>query len=74
MDRKHYASQSYDSIIKTGHRSEGYFYVSTDWHLIRNNLVPTILVVEKKWRKKQSMMLTLDLGTQFKTSIQSETD
>lgn len=65
--KKHCASQHYDLIIKTGHRSEGTFYVPTDWHLIRNNLVPTLLVAEKKWRKKQSIMVTLDLGTQFKS-------
>ena len=46
--KKHCASQSYDLIIKTGHRSEGPFYVPTDWHSIRNNLVPTLLVAEKK--------------------------
>ncbi len=64
--KKHCASQSYDLIIKTGHRSEGLFYVPTDWHLIRNNLVPTLLVAEKKWRKKQTIMVSLDLGTHFK--------
>jgi universal stress protein E len=61
--KKHCASHDYDLIIKTGHRSEGPFYVPTDWHLIRNNLVPTLLVAEKKWRKKQSVMVSLDLGT-----------
>jgi universal stress protein E len=64
--KKHCVSQSYDLIIKTGHRSEGPFYVPTDWHLIRNNLVPTLLVAEKKWRKKHSIMVTLDMGTRFK--------
>lgn len=61
--KKHCVSHDYDLIIKTGHRSEGPFYVPTDWHLIRNNLVPTLLVAEKKWRKKQSVMVSLDLGT-----------
>lgn len=61
--KTHCASHDYDLIIKTGHRSEGPFYVPTDWHLIRNNLVPTLLVAEKKWRKKQSVMVSLDLGT-----------
>jgi universal stress protein E len=28
--------------------------------------VPTLLVAEKKWRKKQSIMVTLDMGTRFK--------
>tara|TARA_R110002153_G_scaffold5929_5_gene27376 strand:+ start:9125 stop:10006 length:882 start_codon:yes stop_codon:yes gene_type:complete len=65
--KKHCASHSYDLIIKTGHRSEGPFYVPTDWHLIRNNLVPTLLVAERKWRKKQSVMVSLDLGTHVKS-------
>lgn len=61
--KQHSESHEYDLIIKTGHRSEGPFYIPTDWHLIRNNLVPTLLVAEKKWRKKQSVMVSLDLGT-----------
>jgi universal stress protein E len=65
--KKHCASHDYDLIIKTGHRSEGPFYVPTDWHLLRNNLVPTLLVAEKKWRKKQSVMVSLDLGTHVKS-------
>lgn len=65
--KKHCASQSYDLIIKTGHRSEGSFYVPTDWHLLRNNLVPILLVAEKKWRKKQSILVTLDMATRVKS-------
>ncbi|MBU3002409.1 universal stress protein [Paraglaciecola arctica] len=61
--KQHCESHAYDLIIKTGHRSEGLFYVPTDWHLIRNNLVPTLIVAEKKWRKKQTIMVSLDLGT-----------
>jgi universal stress protein E len=49
--KKHCTSQSYDLIIKTGHRGEGPFYVPTDWHLIRNNLGPTLLVAEKNGGK-----------------------
>ena len=64
--KKHCSSHDYDLIIKTGHRSEGMFYVPTDWHLIRNNLVPTLLVAEKKWHRKQSIMVSLDLGTHIK--------
>lgn len=64
--KKHCANHEYDLIIKTGHRSEGLFYVPTDWHLIRNNLVPTLLVAEKKWNRKQTVMVSLDLGTHLK--------
>ena len=65
--KKHCAAHDYDLIIKTGHRSERAFYVPTDWHLLRNNLVPILLVAEKKWRKKQSIMLTLDMATRVKS-------
>ena len=61
--KTHSKTKAYDLIIKSGHRSEGPFYIPTDWHLIRNNLVPTLLVAEKKWRKKQTIMVSLDLGT-----------
>lgn len=63
----HCKENAYDLIIKTGHRSEGVFYVPTDWHLMRNNLVPVLLVREKKWRKKQSILVALDMATQVKS-------
>lgn len=64
---KHCDANAYDLILKTGHRSEGLLYVPTDWHLLRNNKVPVLLVAEKKWRKKQSIMVALDMTTRFKT-------
>lgn len=54
-------------IVKTGHRSEGMFYVPTDWHLLRNGTTPILLVAEKKWRKKRSIMVSLDLATKLKS-------
>jgi universal stress protein E len=64
---KHCEANDYDLIIKTGHRSEGLLYVPTDWHLLRNNKVPVLLVAEKKWRKKQSILVALDLATRIKS-------
>ena len=63
----HCAANAYDLIIKTGHRSEGLLYVPTDWHLLRNNKVPVLLVAEKKWRKKQAILVALDLATRIKS-------
>ncbi|MGO4892062.1 universal stress protein [Flavobacterium sp. W21_SRS_FM6] len=57
----------YDLIVKTGHRSEGAFYVPTDWHLMRNGVTPVMLVAEKKWRKKRAIMVALDMATQVKS-------
>ena len=64
---KHCSTHQYDLIIKTGHRSEHAFYVPTDWQLLRSGNVPLLLVAEKKWRKKQTIMLTLDMASTKKT-------
>jgi universal stress protein E len=65
--QQHCKTASYDLILKTGHRSEGANYVPTDWHLIRNGQVPVLLVADKKWRKKQCIMVALDMGTVVKS-------
>lgn len=65
--KKHCKTIDYDLIIKTGHRTEGPFYTPTDWHLLRNGSVPVLLVAEKKWRKKQAIMVALDMATRSRT-------
>ncbi|WP_166422957.1 universal stress protein [Paraglaciecola sp. 20A4] len=64
---KHCVDHQYDLIIKTGHRSEHAFYVPTDWHLLRNGNAPVLLVADKKWRKKQAIMVSLDMASKKKT-------
>lgn len=65
--KKQSKTADYDLIVKTGHRSEGAFYVPTDWHLMRNGVTPVLLVAEKKWRKKRSIMVALDMATSVKS-------
>jgi universal stress protein E len=65
--KKHCKTSDYDLIVKTGHRSEGAFYVPTDWHLMRNGQTPVLLVAEKKWRKKRAIMVALDMATSVKS-------
>jgi universal stress protein E len=64
---KQHCADRFDLIIKTGHRSERAFYVPTDWHLLRNGVSPIMLVAEKKWRKKQSIMVSLDMASKVKS-------
>lgn len=64
---KQHCAERFDLIIKTGHRSERAFYVPTDWHLLRNGVTPVMLVAEKKWRKKQCIMVSLDMASKMKT-------
>jgi len=63
----HCAGKKYDLIIKTGNRSEGAFYVPTDWHLMRNGVVPVMLVADKKWQKKRTILVALDLATKVRS-------
>lgn len=56
-----------DLIVKTGHRTETMFYTPTDWHVMRNGHSPVLLVAEKRWRRKQTVMVSLDLGSRSKT-------
>lgn len=65
--KKHCKTTHYDVIVKTGHRSEGAFYVPTDWHLMRNGQTPVLLVADKKWRKKRAIMVALDMATKVKS-------
>ena len=65
--KQHGAEHQYDLLLKTGHRSEGMFYVPTDWHLMRNGEIPVLLVAEKKWSKKRSIMVSLDMATKVKS-------
>ncbi|MBC3766823.1 universal stress protein [Neptunicella marina] len=64
--KTHTAEQHYDLIIKTGNRSETALYTPTDWHLFRNGELPVLLVAEKRWRKKQAVMVALDMATKSK--------
>ncbi|NVJ59328.1 MAG: universal stress protein [Gammaproteobacteria bacterium] len=59
----------YDLVIKTGNRSESFTYTPTDWHLIRECSAPVMIVSNKKWKPKQSILATLDLATDTSAKI-----
>ncbi|MFA5938204.1 MAG: universal stress protein [Sinimarinibacterium sp.] len=54
-----------DLAIKTGHRSESWHYTPTDWQLIRDCPVPVLIVPERPWRKRGSVLAAVDLGTRL---------
>ena len=53
----------YNMIIKTGHRSEKFYYTPSDWQLFRESPVPVMIVVNEKWRQKDNILCALDLGS-----------
>ncbi|MEP5569854.1 MAG: universal stress protein [Halioglobus sp.] len=59
------AQSSYQLVVKTGRRTESFAHASTDWHLIRECPAPVVIVAEKKWRKTQTVMAALDLGSRL---------
>jgi universal stress protein E len=55
-----------EMVVKTGHRSEGLTYTSTDWQLLRECPAPVLVVADKKWHKTKPILAALDLGTKVR--------
>ena len=58
---EHSQKDSYDLIVKTGHRSETAFYTPTDWQLFRDSLVPIYIVTKKRRKSKKIILVALDV-------------
>ncbi|WP_199611079.1 universal stress protein [Flocculibacter collagenilyticus] len=54
---------NYDLLIKSGNRSESFFYSSTDWLLIRNCPCPFMILCKNRWRSKHNVLAAIDLDT-----------
>ncbi len=54
---------TYQAVIKTGNRSETFFYTPTDWHLLRDCPAPVMLVSENKWNKAHPILAAVDLSS-----------
>lgn len=56
-------------VIKSGHRSESLLHTATDQLLIRKCPVPVMIVREKTWKKRASILAAIDLGTKRPAKI-----
>lgn len=56
-------------VVKTGHRSESFFYTPTDWHLIRECNAPVYIATDTKWRNSSNVIAAVDLETNNKVKI-----
>lgn len=52
-----------DAVVKTGNRTETFFYTPTDWHLIRSCPAPVMLVAEQKWNRASPILAAVDLSS-----------
>lgn len=60
------AAKDCDVVVKSRHKSESLGHTSTDWHLLRECPVPVLLVSKKRWKRRSTVMATVDLGTTTK--------
>ncbi|MBT8142972.1 MAG: universal stress protein [Gammaproteobacteria bacterium] len=58
-------NKDYSMIVKTGHRSESIVHTPLDWQLLRKSPIPVLLVSKKKWKKRNNILLALDLDTRI---------
>ena len=54
-------AQTYDMIIKEGHRTESLTHTSTDWLLLRESTVPVYIVTPIRNRESNVVLVSLDL-------------
>lgn len=54
-------NENFDLVIKTGRRSETTFYTPTDFHLLRGCRAPVYLLTARKWKKKSTVLVALDV-------------
>lgn len=66
---EHCKNRHYDLIVKTGHRSEKFFYTPTDWQLFRESTVPVYCVSKKPVETKKVILVALDLRTKQREKL-----
>ena len=49
-------------IVKTGHRTENIVHTPTDWKILRQSKIRVMIVAEKTWRKKNTVLCAIDLS------------
>ena len=49
-------------IVKTGHRTENIVHTPTDWKILRQSKIRVMIVAEKTWRKKNTILCAIDLS------------
>ena len=59
----HVGQSSVDVVVKTGHRSETLLYTPTDWHLLRECEAPVLIVADRFWHPKRSVVAAVDFGS-----------
>ena len=53
----------YCMIVKTGHRTETIAHTPSDWQILRESPIPVMVVAEKKWKRKNNILCSIDLGS-----------
>ncbi|MBU1189809.1 MAG: universal stress protein [Gammaproteobacteria bacterium] len=59
--QQHSKQQPYDLVIKTGNRTENFWYTPTDWRLLRECEVPVYIGSRNAWRSQAVILATVDI-------------
>ena len=59
---KNATSEKFGTIVKTGHRTENIIHTPTDWRILRQSNSRVMIVAEKTWRKKNTILCAIDLS------------
>lgn len=61
---EHCKKRPVDLVIKTGHKTGNRLYTSTDWQLLRECPAPVMISASKSWKKKPTIIASVDLATE----------
>jgi len=68
--QQHAAEQPYDLVIKTGNRTENFWYTPTDWRLLRECDVPVYIGSRNAWRSQSHILATVDIASRNAVQVE----
>jgi universal stress protein E len=60
----------FDLLLKSAHQNKTIFYTPTDWKLMRSCPVPVMITANKSWKKKATVLASVDLKTSSAAKIE----
>jgi universal stress protein E len=68
--QRHNAEQPCDLVIKTGNRTENFWYTPTDWQLLRECDVPVYIGSRNAWRSQPVLLATVDIASRNAVQVE----
>ena len=68
--QRHSAEQPCDLVIKTGNRTENFWYTPTDWQLLRECDAPVYIGSRNAWRSQPVLLATVDIASRNAVQVE----